>query len=119
MTMDRRDVLKTLSLAAEYHWQTSVGLIAPRLSYYYRDKLFTGIDERAIDYLTSFIDPVSLLNARVSWFYGENLRLTTYVNNVLDEEYFASGYSVSALLGAATLVQGPQRGFGLEVAYAF
>jgi iron complex outermembrane receptor protein len=109
----------TLSLAAEYHWDTSIGMIAPRLSYYFRDELFTGIDDKAIDYRSSFIDAVNLVNARVTWSYDDHLRVTTYVNNLLDEEYFASGYSVSALLGAATLVQGPQRAFGFEVAYQF
>ncbi len=110
---------KTLSLAAEYHWDTSVGTIAPRLSYYFRDELFTGIDEKAIEFRSSFIDAVSLVNARVAWLYDDHLRVTGFVNNLLDEEYFASGFSVSALLGAATLVQGPQRAFGFEVAYQF
>ncbi len=109
----------TLSLAAEYHWDTSVGMFAPRLAYYYRDELFTGIDDKAIDYDSSFIDGVSLVNARLTWLHDDHLRVTGFVNNLLDEEYYASGFAVSALLGAATLVQAPQRAFGFEVAYQF
>ncbi len=109
----------TLSLVVEHHWDAGAGTIVPRLSYYFRDRVFTGIDERATDFESSFIDPLHLLNARLTWLYGDNLRVTASVDNLLDEEYFASGFSVSAALGAATLVQGPQRSFGVELAYEF
>jgi outer membrane receptor protein involved in Fe transport len=64
--------------------------------YYLRDELFTGIDETAIDFGSSFVPAVNLLNARVTWLYDDHLRVTRYVNNLLDEEYFASGWQRSA-----------------------
>jgi iron complex outermembrane recepter protein len=110
---------KSFSLAAQYNWQTAVGLFMPRLAYYYRDRIFIGIDERAAEFRSSYIDSLNLLNARLTWLPSENLRLTAYVDNVLDERYFASGFAVSATLGSASLVRGPQRAFGLEFGYEF
>lgn len=109
----------TYSFAVQYNWLTSVGVFIPRLSYYFRDEVFTGIDEKAIEFESSTIDSFSLLNARLTWMPGEDLRLSAFVDNLLDEEYFASGFTVSAALGAATLVQGPQRTVGMEVSYQF
>ncbi|MBN48668.1 MAG: hypothetical protein CMN85_03945 [Spongiibacteraceae bacterium] len=109
----------TYSLTAQYNWTTSVGLIVPRLTVYYRDELFTGIDNLAVNYESSFIDDLTLINARVNYFPGENIRVAAFVNNVTDEEYFKSGFAVSALLGAATLVQGQSRTVGMEFSYDF
>jgi hypothetical protein len=44
--------------------------------YYRRDELFTGIDETAIDFGSSLIDAVNLLNARVTWLYDSALPRT-------------------------------------------
>lgn len=124
-TVDRSDenfVLvpkTTYSFAMQYNWLSPVGLIAPRLSYYYRDKIFTGIDEQAINYDSSTIDALELVNARLSWLPGEDFRLSAYVNNMLDKDYYAGGFTVSASLGAATLVRGQPRTFGVELEYTF
>jgi len=109
----------TVSLAAEYHWMTAAGMLVPRLSYYRRERIFTGLDEKAIQYESSFIDPVNLVRARLTWLYGDHLRVTGYVDNLLDEDYYASGFAVTAALGAATLVQAPQRSVGLEATFEF
>jgi len=109
----------TYALAMMYNWASPVGLIVPRLSYYYRDQIFTGIDELAIDYNSSTIDSVELVNARLSWLPADNFRLSAYVDNLLDKNYYASGFTVSAALGAATLVLGPPRTYGVELSYTF
>ena len=109
----------TYSLAAQYNWTSPVGLIVPRLSYYFRDDIFTGIDEQAINYDSSTIDSLHLANARLSWLPADNFRLSAYVDNLLDENYYASGFTVSAALGAATLVIGPSRTYGVELSYTF
>lgn len=107
------------SLAAQYNWTTSIGLIVPRLTVYYRDELFAGIDYLAVEYDSSYLDSLTMVNARVNYFPSENIRVAAFVNNLTDEEYFKSGFAVSALLGAATLVQGQERTFGMEFAYDF
>lgn len=109
----------TFSFAAQYQWMSAVGAIVPRVSYYFRDEIFTGIDERAIEFDSSTIDALHLVNARLSWLPQEDFRLSAYVDNVLDEGYFASGFTVSAALGAATLVRGQPRSYGVELSYTF
>ena len=109
----------TFSLAAAYTFDTACGQIIPRLSYYYRNTLFTGIDFRAIDFDNATIDPQGLWNARLQYLPNDQLRLSAYVNNLSDEQYFKSGFSVSASLGAATLAQGPARHWGIELEYRF
>lgn len=109
----------TYSLAVMYQWMTPIGLIMPRLAYYHRDELFTGIDFKAVEYESSYVDALDMFNARLSWIPSETFRLTAFVDNLADREYFKSGFSVSAALGAATLVQGNPRTFGLEVALDF
>lgn len=67
----------------------------PRLSYYFRDEIFTGIDERAIEFESSTIHSLHLVNARLSWLPQEDFRLSAYVDNLLDEGYFASSSSAT------------------------
>ena len=109
----------TFSFAAQYNWMSPIGAIVPRVSYYFRDEIFTGIDERAIDFESSTIDSLHMVNARLSWLPQEDFRLSAYVDNVLDEGYYASGFTVSAALGAATLVRGQPRSYGVELSYTF
>ncbi|MBB3048569.1 outer membrane receptor protein involved in Fe transport [Litorivivens lipolytica] len=107
------------SFTAQYNWMSSVGLIVPRLSLYHRDELFTGIDFLAVEYESSTVDALTLVNARLNYFPSEKFRVAAYVDNLTDEEYFKSGFAVSALLGAATLVQGTSRTIGMEFSYDF
>ena len=51
----------------------------------------------------------------MSWIPSERLRVTAYVDNLTNEHYFRSGFSLSALLGSATLVQGQERTMGVEL----
>ncbi|MGB1561664.1 MAG: TonB-dependent receptor [Sinimarinibacterium flocculans] len=124
-TTDRSDepfgLVPEASYAAglQYNWMTPIGMFVPRLQMYYRDELFTGLDYRAVEYPSSTIDEVTLWNARVTCFLGEHLSLAAFVNNLTDEHYFKSGFSVSAALGAATLVQGEPRTYGVELSWAF
>ncbi len=107
------------SFAVQYNAVTPIGVIMPRLSAYYRSELFTGIDERAIEYESSTVNSVAIWNGRLTWMPSEQIRVTAFVNNLTDEQYFKSGFAVSALLGAATLVQGEPRSYGLEFAWDF
>ncbi|MFT5576366.1 MAG: iron complex outermembrane receptor protein [Bermanella sp.] len=107
------------ALVAQYNLMTPLGLVVPRLSVYYRDELFTGIDYLAVEYDSSYLDSLTMVNARINYFPNENIRVAAFVNNLTDEEYFKSGFAVSALLGAAALVQGQARTVGMEFAYDF
>ncbi|MFT5604157.1 MAG: iron complex outermembrane receptor protein [Paracoccaceae bacterium] len=109
----------TYGLSAQYHLITPFGLVIPRLSYSYRDEVFTGLDFLATEYETSYADEIKLLNFRLTWLPSEEFRLSLYVNNIRDEFYFASGLTNSDALGAAMMVQGPGRQLGMELNWDF
>jgi iron complex outermembrane receptor protein len=107
------------AMGLSYNWVTPIGLLAPRVQAYHRDALFTGLDYRAIEYPSSTIEPLTLWSARLMYAPHPAVRISGFVNNLTDEHYFKSGFSVSAALGAATLVQGEPRTYGVEVAWEF
>ncbi|MBD2857857.1 TonB-dependent receptor [Spongiibacter sp. KMU-158] len=107
------------SFSVAYNWLTQIGAFSSRLSAYYRSELFTGIDYLSDEFESSFIEEQTTWNFRLAWHPDENLNVTAYVNNLTDEQYFSSGFAVSALLGAATLVQGNPRSYGVQVGYQF
>ncbi|HKY91210.1 MAG TPA: TonB-dependent receptor, partial [Nevskiaceae bacterium] len=107
------------SLGAQYNLLTPIGMLVPRIGMYARDEVFTGYDYLAASYESSTLDDLTLWNARLSYIPGERLRVTAYVDNLTNERYFRSGFSLSALLGSATLVQGQERTMGIELTYEF
>lgn len=109
----------TYGVSAQYHLITPLGVIIPRLSYSYRDRVFTGLDYLAAEYESSYADEIKLLNFRATWLPSEEFRLSLFVNNMRDEFYYASGLTNSDALGAAMLVQGPERHAGLELNWDF
>lgn len=109
----------TYSLAVSYQWLSEWGMFSPRLSTYFRSELFTGIDFKAVEYDNSYIEEVQLWDFRLNWVPGENLSVTAYIENLFNEVHYRSGFAVSALLGAATLVQGDPRHYGVEIAWLF
>ncbi|MDZ7785205.1 MAG: TonB-dependent receptor [Halioglobus sp.] len=109
----------TFSAAVQYNWNSPIGPIVPRLSYSYRDEVFTGMDFRAVDFESSTLDSRELLDARLTWLPVEGLRLTAYGNNLTDEVFFHSGFSNSNALGANLAIPGERRTYGLEVEWEF
>ncbi len=109
----------TYGLSAQYHLISPVGIFIPRLSYSYRDKVFTGLDFLAAEYETSYADEIKLLNLRLTWLPSEDFRLSLFVNNIQDKFYYASGLTNSDALGSAMMVQGPERHMGMELNWDF
>ena len=114
----------TYALSAMYIWETDFGQIAPRLSMYYRDELYTGLDSTAWkpqfrDRAT--IDDVTLWNFRLGFTPGqsENILVTLFVNNLTDENYYQGGFSNTESLGAGAYVLGAPRTYGLEASISF
>jgi len=92
----------------------------PRLSLYFRDDVYTGIDDLATQYASSYIEDVTLLSFRLAYYTPDNdINLVLFVDNLSDEDYFQGGFSQSGALGAATLVKGSPRSYGLEATYYF
>ena len=114
----------TYSLSAMLILPTAIGEFAPRLSMYYRDKLYTGLDSTAWDEQfrdLATIDDVTLWNFRVGYtpVNKENIQIWLYVDNLTDENYFQGGFSNTESLGAGSYVLGAPRSYGLEASISF
>jgi iron complex outermembrane recepter protein len=114
----------TYSLAAMVIVPTEIGEFAPRLSMYYRDHMYTGLDARAADpeftNLTTIGD-VTLWNFRVGFTPAnrENIQLWFFLDNFTDEHYYQGGFSNTESLGAGSFVLGTPRTYGLEASMTF
>jgi iron complex outermembrane recepter protein len=114
----------TYSLSAMVILPSAIGDFAPRLSMYYRDSFFTGLDATAWDPEfrdLATIDEVTLWSFRVGFTPREkdNIQLWLFVDNLTDENYFQGGFSNTESLGAGSFVLGTPRTYGLEASIAF
>jgi len=111
----------TFTLTAMYDLDTSVGLFIPRLTAFYRDEIYSGVDLAGVDADASYIDDVTLWSFRMAYIPADlqELNVALFVKNLTDEEYFQGGFTVAETLGAAALTQGPGREYGIEATYNF
>lgn len=114
----------TYSLSAMIILPTEIGAFTPRLSMYYRDSLYTGLDATAWDSRfrdLATIDEVTLWNFRLGYTPAGNdaIQLWFFVDNLTDENYFQGGFSNTESLGAGSYVLGPPRTYGLEASISF
>jgi iron complex outermembrane receptor protein len=114
----------TYSLSAMAILPTAIGDLAPRLSMYYRDELYTGLDATAWDPAfrdRATIDDVTLWNFRLGYtpINKDNIQVFLYVDNLTDESYFQGGFSNTESLGAGSYVLGTPRSYGIEASIAF
>jgi outer membrane receptor protein involved in Fe transport len=101
---------------------TPVGEFAPRLSMYYRDSFYTGLDASASQFEDlATIDDVTLWNFRLGYTPPgrDNIQVWLYVDNLTDENYFQGGFSQTDALGAGSYVLGPPLTYGIEAAITF
>jgi iron complex outermembrane receptor protein len=114
----------TYSLSAMIFLPTEIGTFTPRLSMYYRDSLYTGLDATAWDSQfrdLATIDDVTLWNFRLGYtpVNNDNIQLWFFVDNLADENYFQGGFSNTESLGAGSYVLGAPRTYGLEASISF
>lgn len=110
----------TASFTINYDFLTrSTGIWSPRLTVYHRDEVYIGLDSTASDYDQSTLPAYTLLNARLNWSPDRHWNFAAFVDNVTDKEYYQGGFAVTQALGAAIVVQGAPRMYGLEASYEF
>jgi iron complex outermembrane recepter protein len=112
----------TFSLTAMYDLDTDIGLFIPRLTAFYRDEIYTGVDLAGAEYEdAATLDAVTLWNFRMAYIPADlqELNVSLFVKNLTDEKYFQGGFTVAETLGAAILTQGPGREYGIEATYNF
>jgi len=111
---------KSGSLSVSYNIETeAAGLFIPRLSAYYRDRVYIGTDYRSPDFEQAYIDSYTILSARLSWMPDDLWNITAFVDNLTDKDYYQGGFAVMDALGAGTVVKGPPRMYGVEAYYEF
>jgi len=112
---------QTWSWYAQYDWDTSFAVIIPRISGYYKDEIYIGMEPAAFDFVDSgaTLDSYTVWNARLAFqsHQLEGMEVALYANNFTDEDYFGTGQLNAALVGAASLVPGKQRNYGIEFYY--
>jgi iron complex outermembrane recepter protein len=114
----------TYSFSAMAILPTPIGEVAPRLSMYYRDSFYTGLDATAWDAEfrdRATIDEVTLWNFRLGYtpINNDNIQVWLFVDNLTDEQYFQGGFSNTESLGAGSYVLGTPRSYGIEASIAF
>lgn len=108
------------SLTVSYNIETeAAGLFVPRLTAYYRDEVYIGLDYISPEFDQSYIDAYTVMSARLTWMPDDQWNVTAFVDNVADKEYFQGGFAVMDALGAGTVVKGPPRMYGIEAYYEF
>ena len=114
----------TYSLSAMVIVPTEIGDFAPRLSMYYRDSFFTGLD--ATSWESEYrdlatIQDVTLWNFRVGYTPADhdNVQVWLFVDNLTDENYYQGGFSNTESLGAGSYVLGTPLTYGIEASISF
>ena len=104
----------TYSLSAMVIVPTAIGDFAPRLSMYYRDSFYTGLDATAWEARfrdRATIADVTLWNFRVGYTPAnhDNIQVWLFVDNLTDEQYYQGGYSQTDALGRRRLTSSGHR----------
>ncbi len=111
----------TWTVMAQYTWDLDVGELAPRISGYYNDEVFIGLDAAAASEPIAYLEDYWVWNARVAFRPAgiEGLEVAGYVNNLFDEEYVGTGIISTGGIGSASYFPGRQQTYGVELSYNF
>jgi iron complex outermembrane receptor protein len=110
---------QTWSLMAQYTWDLDVGELSQRISGFYTDGIFIGLDAAAADEDIAYLEDYWVWNIRVAFRpeMAQGLELAAYANNIFDEEYIGTGIISTSGVGAAGMIPGKQQTWGVEMAY--
>jgi iron complex outermembrane recepter protein len=111
----------TVSLIAQYTFDTDFGEITPRISGFYTDEVFIGLDAAAAAEEIAVLEDYTLWNFRIALKPNaiEDFEVAAYVNNISDKSYFGTGLISTGGVGAAGLIPGKQQTWGVELAYSW
>ena len=114
---------QTYSWVLQYDWDTDLALITPRISGYYKDEVYIGQEPAAYAFVDSqaTLDSYTVWNARLAFqsHQLEGFELVLFANNFTDEFYYGTGNLQSDLVGAASVVAGRPRNYGVEFFYSW
>lgn len=104
----------------QYDWDTSLALITPRVSGYYKDEIYLGLDPAALAFeKESTLDSYTIWNARIAIqpHQVEGLEIAVYADNFTDETYYGSGIVNASNIGAVSAIRGKPRTYGIDFYY--
>jgi outer membrane receptor protein involved in Fe transport len=112
---------RNFTLTAQYDREFSTGSAMASLSGFYQDSIFIGLDAGASADSAAYLPDYWLWNTRFSFkpLVVDGLDIAVYVNNLFDKDYFATGNFSVGGIGAASLIKGKPRTFGLDVKYSW
>ena len=113
---------QTYSWAVQYDLDTALARITPRVSGYYKDEVYTGLDPVAFEFEDeATLDDFIVWDARLAIVPAglEGLEVALYVKNLTDEFYYGTGTIEAARLGSAGAIRGKPRNYGVDIFYRF
>jgi iron complex outermembrane receptor protein len=128
ITSDRKDEPfsylpeQTYSWGIQYDLDTSFALITPRVSGYYKDKIYLGQDPESFEFEDdATLDDYTVWNARLAVLPHqlEGLEVSVFVDNFTDKTYYGSGIVNTANVGAVTGIRGIPRHWGVDFYYTW
>jgi iron complex outermembrane receptor protein len=112
---------QTYSWVIQYDWDTKYALVTPRVSGYYKDEVYIGQEPAAFEFVNgaATLDSYTVWNARlaIQSHQIEGLEVAIVANNFTDEFYYGTGNLNAGLIGAASVVAGKPRHYGVEFYY--
>ena len=106
----------TMNLAAAYTFETGVGAITPRVSWYHQSEVNFSPE---VKHLTRQ-DTYGLLNARLGWNLNDGkTEIALWGRNLLEREYSDDAISFDSGFAIADIFYGPPRLYGIEIIRQF
>ncbi|KAA1194419.1 TonB-dependent receptor [Pseudohalioglobus sediminis] len=107
-------------LAVQYSWQTSWGLVEPRLQASWKFDIDYCFDSASCRSGLWLEDKQYDLSARVTWFSPDgNWTAALWGSNLTEEDYIIGGGALVESQGNGGIVANPPRMYGAEVQYRF
>ncbi len=111
---------QTYSWTVQYDWITDFAMITPRISGFYKDKVYTGLDPAAFTFEDeATLDDYTIWNARLAFHPNalEGLEVALFAQNFTDKFYYGTGTIEAGRLGVASRIRGKPRNYGIDIFY--
>ena len=107
-------------LAAQYHWETSVGLFMPRIQGSWKFDIEYCFESSSCVVGDWLEDKQFELSARVTWVSSDEKWIgAIYGTNLTDEDYIVGGTALTDASGLGGYVYNAPRMYGAELQYRF
>jgi outer membrane receptor protein involved in Fe transport len=111
----------TVMAAVQYSFDTSFGVIVPRIQYNWVSERYMGLDAGAgLVKDQSTLDAYHTVDVRLTYRTpDERTQVSLYCSNCTDEVYYDGAASVGDSVGIFPVIDAPPRMYGIEASYKF